>query len=61
MPDGEVARATAAVRPVPAATRLVPVLVFMGMVAAIVSSLGAPLIPTIARVDRPVTGSSSNR
>lgn len=30
---------------------LVPVLVFLGMVVAVVSSLGAPLIPTIARVD----------
>jgi len=27
---------------------LVPTLVFLGMVVAIVSSLGAPLIPTIA-------------
>jgi MFS family permease len=31
---------------------LVPVLVFIGMVTALVSSLGAPLLPTIARVDR---------
>ena len=30
---------------------LVPVLVFLGMVVAIVSSLGAPLIPTIARAE----------
>lgn len=30
---------------------MVPVLVFLGMVVAVVSSLGAPLIPTIARVD----------
>lgn len=30
---------------------LVPVLVFLGMVVAVVSSLGAPLIPTIALVD----------
>lgn len=36
----------------PAAQRwLVPVLVFIGMVTALVSSLGAPLLPTIARVD----------
>lgn len=31
---------------------LVPVLVCLGMVVAVVSSLGAPLIPTIAAVDR---------
>ena len=30
---------------------LVPVLVFLGMVVAVVSSLGAPLIPTIAAAD----------
>lgn len=30
---------------------LVPVLVFLGMVVAVVSSLGAPLIPTIARTE----------
>jgi MFS family permease len=30
---------------------LVPVLVFLGMVVAVVSSLGAPLIPTIASVE----------
>ncbi|MGF1427128.1 MFS transporter [Kitasatospora sp. LaBMicrA B282] len=30
---------------------LVPVLVFLGMVVAVISSLGAPLIPTIAGVD----------
>lgn len=30
---------------------LVPVLVIIGMVTAVVSSLGAPLLPTIARVD----------
>ena len=30
---------------------LVPVLVFLGMVVAVVSSLGAPLIPTIAQAD----------
>jgi MFS family permease len=30
---------------------LVPVLVFLGMVVAVVSSLGAPLVPTIATVD----------
>ncbi|MFE6049156.1 MFS transporter [Kitasatospora sp. NPDC056446] len=30
---------------------LVPVLVFLGMVVAVVSSLGAPLVPTIAAVD----------
>jgi predicted MFS family arabinose efflux permease len=29
--------------------RLVPVLVYLGMVVAVVSSLGAPLVPTIAR------------
>jgi len=33
---------------------LVPVLMFLGMVVAVVSSLGAPLIPTIA-VDYDVT------
>ncbi len=31
---------------------LVPVLVFVGMVVAVVSSLGAPLVPTIAAVER---------
>lgn len=37
---------------VPAARRpLVPVLVFLGMVVAVVSSLGAPLVPTIARLE----------
>jgi len=30
---------------------LVPILVFIGMVASLVSSLGAPLLPTIAKVD----------
>jgi len=30
---------------------LVPVLVYLGMVVAVVSSLGAPLVPTIAEVD----------
>jgi MFS family permease len=30
---------------------LVPVLVFLGVVVAVISSLGAPLIPTIATVD----------
>ena len=30
---------------------LVPVLVFLGMVVAVISSLGAPLVPTIAAVD----------
>lgn len=29
---------------------LVPVLVFLGMVVAVISSLGAPLVPTIAAV-----------
>jgi len=37
---------------------LVPVLVFVGMVVAVVSSLGAPLVPTIAAVER-VTLSSA--
>ncbi|MGA2835134.1 MAG: MFS transporter [Acidimicrobiales bacterium] len=31
---------------------LVPSLVFVGLVVAVVSSLGAPLIPTVARIDR---------
>ncbi len=31
---------------------LVSILVFIGMVTSLVSSLGAPLLPTIARVDR---------
>ena len=38
----------------PAETRLrllVPTLVFVGLLVAVVSSLGAPLIPTIARAD----------
>ena len=30
---------------------LIPVLVFLGMVVAVVSSLGAPLIPTVARTN----------
>lgn len=30
---------------------LVPVLVFLGMVVAVISSLGAPLVPTIATID----------
>ena len=30
---------------------LVPVLVFLGMVVAVISSLGSPLVPTIASVD----------
>ncbi|MCU1676577.1 MAG: transporter [Frankiales bacterium] len=34
------------------ATALLPVLIFLGMVVAVVSSLGAPLIPTIAALDR---------
>ena len=38
--------------PAPARDRaLVPVLVFLGMVVAVVSSLGAPLIPTLAATD----------
>ncbi|WP_329455041.1 MFS transporter [Streptomyces sp. NBC_01497] len=37
--------------PAPAHRFLVPGLVFMGMVVAVVSSLGAPLIPTIAQTD----------
>ena len=32
----------------PASRALVPTLVFLGMVAAVVSSIGAPMIPTIA-------------
>ncbi|MGD0879974.1 MAG: MFS transporter [Acidimicrobiales bacterium] len=32
-------------------TLLVPTLVFVGLVVAVVSSLGAPLIPTVARID----------
>jgi len=35
----------------PAHSRLVPTLIFVGLIVAIISSLGAPLIPTIARVD----------
>ena len=35
-----------------ASRALVPTLVFIGTVTALVSSLGAPLLPTIARVDR---------
>lgn len=35
----------------PASRALVPVLVFIGMVVAVVSSLGAPLVPTIASAD----------
>ena len=31
---------------------LVPTLVFIGLLVAVVSSLGAPLIPTIAQDDR---------
>src|SRR5690242_3833703 len=30
---------------------LVPVLVFLGTVVAVISSLGAPMVPTIAAVD----------
>ncbi|TQF01230.1 MFS transporter [Kitasatospora acidiphila] len=45
---------TALPEPRPATAReraLVPVLVFLGTVVAVISSLGAPLIPTIASVD----------
>lgn len=37
--------------PEEASRALVPVLVLIGMVTSVVSSLGAPLLPTIARVD----------
>ncbi len=36
----------------PRVRTLLPVLVFVGMVVAVVSSLGAPLVPTIAAVER---------
>ena len=49
---GEVAAAVPAPADLPGRERaLVPVLVFIGLVMALVSSLGAPLIPTIARAD----------
>lgn len=35
----------------PVSSALLPVLVLIGMVTSVVSSLGAPLLPTIARVD----------
>ena len=38
-------------RPAQRQRALVPVLVFLGMVVAVISSLGAPLVPTIATVD----------
>ena len=38
-------------RPTTRERALVPVLVFLGMVVSVVSSLGAPLIPTIARTE----------
>jgi MFS family permease len=34
-----------------AARALVPVLIFLGLVVAVISSLGAPLVPSIARAD----------
>ena len=37
---------------------LVPVLVLIGMVTAVISSLGAPLLPTIARVDHVSLGNA---
>jgi predicted MFS family arabinose efflux permease len=37
--------------PVAARAQLLPVLIFLGMVVAVVSSLGAPMIPTIAALD----------
>ena len=37
--------------PTEAGRELLPVLIFLGMVVAVVSSLGAPMIPTIAAVD----------
>jgi MFS family permease len=45
-------REAPAVRERPAPPRgLVPTLIFMGLVVAVVSSLGAPLIPTVAALD----------
>jgi len=38
-------------RPTTRERALVPVLVFLGMVVSVVSSLGAPLVPTIARTE----------
>jgi MFS family permease len=45
------APATRRTQPTVPARGLVPTLIFMGLVVAVVSSLGAPLIPTIAAAD----------